>query len=236
MKTLGQEIGVGERQAQKLVAELEGKGLIRRISRFVKGAQTSNAFEFLWHEVLEGANDSSGGRVNDSSGEGVNPGSPKESQDEESQDEESQNIDLDSPTRNRKKRDSRREVGDVRGRTEFYPQLSEALANYMTTADDKDRIFPSERQVADVMDAAAGASVEDVLQCLHYLRYERRLGPGTKHGPRYFAWFKTVVGDYFQQKSNREVVFAMPHRADQRGSRLPNSEFEFLTDAIEIPK
>jgi len=33
-KTLGEEIGVGERQAQKEVSELERKKLIRRVSRF----------------------------------------------------------------------------------------------------------------------------------------------------------------------------------------------------------
>lgn len=64
MKTLGAEIGVGERQAQKYVAELEQAILIRRVSRFARRAQTSNAFEFLWHELIVRG-------VNDRSGEGV---------------------------------------------------------------------------------------------------------------------------------------------------------------------
>jgi hypothetical protein len=90
MKTLGQEIGVGERQAQKYVAELERHGLLRRVSRYVGGAQTSNGFEFLWHELFEeGVNDRSGGRANDQSGEGVIDRSPKENQSEESHIEES---------------------------------------------------------------------------------------------------------------------------------------------------
>jgi len=89
METLGQEIGVGERQAQKYVVELERNNLVRRISRYLRRAQTSNGFEFLWHELFEeGVNDRSGGRVNDCSGERVSDRSPKESQSEESQIEE----------------------------------------------------------------------------------------------------------------------------------------------------
>src|SRR5262249_15404111 len=85
VKTLGAEIGVGERQAQKYIAELERTALIRRVSRFAEGAQTSNAFEFLWHELfVKGVNDRSGEGVNDNSPLGVNDRSPKESQIEES--------------------------------------------------------------------------------------------------------------------------------------------------------
>src|SRR5258708_6769720 len=52
-KTVGRQIGVGARQAQKYIAELERHGLLRRICRFNGRAQTSNAFEFLWHELFE---------------------------------------------------------------------------------------------------------------------------------------------------------------------------------------
>src|SRR5215468_3890854 len=56
--TLAAEIGVGLRMAQRYLAELERVNLIRRISRFVKGGQTSNAYEFLWHPLFEqGVND-----------------------------------------------------------------------------------------------------------------------------------------------------------------------------------
>lgn len=107
VKTLGAEIGVGERQAQKYIAELERTALIRRVSRFADGAQTSNAFEFLWHELfLSGVNDRSGEGVNDSSPGGVTDRSPKESQIQESHREENK-TDLDYPVANRKKRDTR---------------------------------------------------------------------------------------------------------------------------------
>ena len=71
MKTLAGEIGVGERQVQKYVAELEQNELIRRVSRFKGRGQTSNAFEFLWHALFErGVNNRSPGGVNDCSGRG----------------------------------------------------------------------------------------------------------------------------------------------------------------------
>jgi hypothetical protein len=65
-------------------------------------------------------------------------------------------------------------------------------------------IYPKDRQVVDVLDAAEGATEEEVIQCLQYLYNERGLKPGTLHGPRSFAWFKTVVGDYFTKKRERE--------------------------------
>jgi hypothetical protein len=67
--TLASEIGVGLRQAQKYLAELERLCLIRRITRFAEKGQTSNSFQFLWHPVFASG-------VNDSSGEGVNDSSP----------------------------------------------------------------------------------------------------------------------------------------------------------------
>jgi hypothetical protein len=83
---LAAEIGIGARQAQKYLAELEKAKLIRRRTRFSDRAQASNAFEFLWHPLFqERVNDPSGEGVNDPSPGGVNDSSPKESQIEESQ-------------------------------------------------------------------------------------------------------------------------------------------------------
>jgi hypothetical protein len=67
----------------------------------------------------------------------------------------------------------------------------------MTTPDDRERMSPPERLVVDVMDAACGATEEEVIECLRYLKEERGLRPGTEHGPRTFAWFKSVVADHF---------------------------------------
>lgn len=47
-----------------------------------------------------------------------------------------------------------------------YSRLREALADYMITADDPERVYPPDRLVVDVMDAATGATEEQVIRCL----------------------------------------------------------------------
>ena len=69
MKTLAVEIGAGTRQTRRYIAELERFRLIRRRDRFANRAQTSNAFEFLWHELFAMG-------VTDSTGEGLSDPSP----------------------------------------------------------------------------------------------------------------------------------------------------------------
>jgi hypothetical protein len=93
-------------------------------------------------------------------------------------------------------------------------------------------IFFSILLVVDVMDAAAGGTEEEVIRCLHYLRHERGLLPGSRNGPRRFSWFKTVVADYFQQKRIRETMFS-PTPVNDTG-RLSKEEFDSMTEAIEI--
>jgi len=235
---LAGEIGVGKRQAQKYLAELEREKLIRRRSRFAGPGQTSNDIEFLWHSLFEaGVNDRSGEGVNDSSPGGVNDRSPKESQIQESHPEESHNGDLDYPPTNRKNRDSRLDVASLRVGCRQYPQLREALADYMTIEGEAEHPYPSDRHVVDVVDAAEGATEEDVIQCLGHLYRERGLRPGTKHGPRHFSWFKTVVADYFLQKRDRDLVVNRgTHGAWEKGTitGLSRADFDSMTDAIEI--
>jgi hypothetical protein len=116
-------------------------------------------------------------------------------------------------------------------------QLREALADYMTTPDDAEPVYPPDRLVVDVMDAAGGATEEEVIQCLRYLKDERGLRPGTRLGPRRFAWFKSAVPDYFRQKRNREMVYAPPEVDwDRRNGQSPSrEELDSMTDAIEVP-
>jgi len=80
----------------------------------------------------------------------------------------------------------------------------------------------------DVMDAAAGASEDEVLRCLTYLREERRLLPGTRTGPRTFSWFPTVVGDYFGKRRARDGILDPP------ASQLPMDarEFDRMSEAF----
>lgn len=238
MKTLGKEIGVGERQAQKYVAELEREKLIRRVKRFSGRGQTSNEFEFLWHAIFEPdaqgrsgerANDCSRDGVNDDSGEGANDCSPKESPVEEGQIEE-KNTDLDYLPTNRQNRDSQVDSGGCASTCKKYTRLREALADYVVTPEDPERVYPSDRQVVDVMDAAGGATEDETIRCLRYLRDDRRLLLGTKHGPRRFGWFKTVVGDYFQQKREREFVYSPPAVSDT--TRLSGTDIAAMTDAL----
>jgi len=67
--TLASEIGVGERQAQRYLAELEEASLIRRIQRYSSDSgQRSNAIRFLWHPLFEGACESPGGDGSDTGG------------------------------------------------------------------------------------------------------------------------------------------------------------------------
>jgi hypothetical protein len=236
--TLGSEIGVGQRQAQKYLAELERAKLIRRGCRFSDRGQMSNAFEFLWHWLFEeGANDRSGEGVNDDSSPGVNDRSPKESQDEESHSQESHDErDLDCPPTNRKKRDSQVAAGFDTARPKPYQRLGQVLADYMMAGEDDERVYPSDRLLVDVVDAAGGATEQEVIQCITYLYNERRLRPGTKHGPRHFSWFKTVVADYFLQIRNRQCVFDPAHPGHtNHGSRcgLSETEFDEMTSAIE---
>jgi hypothetical protein len=96
--------------------------------------------------------------------------------------------------------------------------------------DDEERIYPTDRAVVDVIDAAGGATEDAVLECLRYLREKRGLRPGRKNGPRHFAWFKTVVADYFTQKRDRDLVTG-------NGTSYPpgwaGDQFDAITGALE---
>ena len=107
----------------------------------------------------------------------------------------------------------------------------------MMPAEDEERVYPSDRQVVDVMDAAKGATEPEVIQCLRYLYNERGLRPGTKHGPRHFSWFKTVVADYFLQRRDREFVANPPLSStgkDCGRAGLSQADFDAMTAAFQI--
>jgi len=101
VETLATEIALSARQAQRYLAELEREHLVRRITRYCGRAQTSNGFEFLWHEMFQDRPVDRGGAgvtaevtavaphgVTDSSPHPVTDPSPKESHIEESHFEE----------------------------------------------------------------------------------------------------------------------------------------------------
>ena len=229
---LAAEIGMSTRQTQNYLAELERHKLIRRVCRFAGRAQTSNAFQFLWHVLLEeGVKKAAPEGVQDSAPEGVQDLAPKESQIEESHREETD--DLDYPATNRKKHDSRPDLASPPARCKQYPHLRDMLAQYMMSGPDDEKRYPNHRQVVDIMDAAAGATEDAVLKCLSYLYNERKLRPGTRNGPRHFSWFVTVVGDYFRQRLAREEI-ADPHAGSAARARneLKATDFDRMTEAF----
>jgi hypothetical protein len=231
VKKLGAEIGVGKRQAQKYLAELEDAKLIRRIHRFTAGSQTSSAFEFLWHELFEaGMNDGSLEGVNNYSCRGANDHAPKESQiSEESQFKESKKDSDCSPTG--------ASDGAPFSLCKQYPLVRECLARYMQVPGGE-KEYPSDRMVVEILEAAGTYEEEEVVAALDYLYSKRGLKPFTKNGPRSFAWFKTVLQDHFTKKRDRESA-ANPtgfHEWEQRNeTRFSREQREAITDAIELP-
>jgi hypothetical protein len=85
------------------------------------------------------------------------------------------------------------------------------------------------------MDAARGASEEEVIRCFRYFHSERGLRPGTRNGPRSFAWFPTAVQDYFSKREEREQI-ANPSGfdgwEDRNEVRLNRERFEEFTDSF----
>jgi hypothetical protein len=221
------------RAANAEVSPRAGKEkLIRRVSRFAGRAQTSNTFEFLWHEIFQrGVNERSGAGVNDDSPRGVHDRSHKESQIKESQLEESQHSGL--RLSGYESRKTRFATGVAAARCKQYPELREALADYMQSGGEE-RVYPRGRHVVDVMDAAEDATEQEVIDCLRYLRDERGLKPGTRSGPRHFSWFPTVVGDYFQRKRERQAVGDPAAHNGSYGGGLSEAVFNSMTAAIEI--
>jgi len=241
--TLASEIGMSVRQTQNYLAELERHNLIRRVRRFAGSAQTSNTVQFLWHQLLENGVKTAAevvelpapAGVKNPAPEGVKNLAPKVNQIEESQVKET-NGDRDYPPANRKKRDSRADVMVASAGCRQYPRLREMLAKYMMSCPDDENIYPSNRQVVDVIDAAGGGTGAGVMDCLAYLFNERGLRPGTRNGPRMFSWFPTVVEDYFSRKRAREQV-ADPIgnvRSERNEARLSQTQLDSMTQAIEI--
>jgi hypothetical protein len=256
METLGEEIGVGERQAQKYVAELERRRLMRRVSRYIGRAQTSNGFEFLWHELLqEGVNDRSGGRVNDSSGEGVSDRSPKESQSEESQVEEkttNKRISGDASQKTRSAASSpvrlSKESETRTSKTDRIPQTSTDPNS--TTDDDpvkgwtpeelvtvRNRIVrywgrePEEGLEVSIMLRARGASAAAVCDLFDRKFTNKKLRVGGKWAPKHQNWFLTLTENEFTPGHLAEPP--SPARSDQQ--QIEAEVLKRGIEAIELP-
>jgi hypothetical protein len=218
---------VGARQGQKYLAELEQAGLIRRVSRFTQRAQTSNTFEFLWHELfVRGANDCSGEGVNDNSPRGVNDRSPKESHLEESHSEEGLRLSAHESQK------TRFAPGLMPSRCKQHPSLKQALADYMREGKSAAYGDPSDREVVDILDAAQPATEQEVVECLRYLYEERGLRPGTRNGPRHYSWFQPVIAEYFQNKRDRRLPAPAETAGYGNHGGLSQSDFDAMTEVL----
>ena len=236
MQALGDRLGVSSRQARAYIAALEKKQLIRRKKRYDNLGQISNEFEFLWHNLVSGSlKKSSAGPRKDRAVSPRNDSSAEDSQTKESHSEE-RNADLDCLPLNPKTGES-----SSRNQSESvcrqYPRVRECLARYMRVPGEE-KEYPTDRTIVEIMDAAGTHDEHEVNAALNYLYFERGLKPFSKNGPRSFAWFKTVLQDFFQKRRDREAA-ANPvgyYEWQERNEfRLAKAEFDAMTDAIEIP-
>jgi len=201
-KTLAYELGVSGRHVRKLLTEL-------RKAMLLTWKQTRSSCSFTVHsfDVLAASdrNESSALDRNSGSNEGGTAVPTKRCLSKEASVKDVK-ADTDCLPTNRKNRDSFAEGGLPASQCEHYPDVKEAVARYMAEVPDHpaNEDYPTDRKVLEIMDAAGGATEADVVLCMEHLFNERGLRPGTKHGPRSFAWFPAVVKDHFDKKRARE--------------------------------
>ena len=149
----------------------------------------------------------------------------------------SSKADIDYAPTNHQNRDSSVRIDSAPSSIKEYSGLRNALHRYFQEPGQED-LQPTGRLVADVMDAAGGASEADVIAYLEYLYEARGLKPGTKNGPRHWSWFKTVVQDYFARKREREEnsnPCGHTAWADRNEARSDRETFDRMVEAIELP-
>jgi len=220
--TLACEIGIGERQTQRYLTELEKQQLIRRLARFLESGQTSNGFVFLWHPIFtRAATKMTPEGVTHWSPEGVTNASPKESQSEESQIEERTTNKRTSGHASRKTRsDASASVSSLQGPENETPKADArppafsdpnpwAIETPMKgwtkgeLTQVRNRIIafwgrePEEGFEDSVMLRARGASAADVCDLLDRKFANKKLRVGGKWAPKHQNWFLTLVENEF---------------------------------------
>jgi hypothetical protein len=107
----------------------------------------------------------------------------------------------------------------------------------MTADGQTDAEPPSEHLVRKLMAACEQADPHvteaDVIAIIDRLYSTRSLRPKTKHGPRTYSWFVTVVPDQLRESREREKS-AHPERflPSVPEPRLPPDTFEELTNVL----
>jgi len=211
-------------------------GFIEAVKRFHKNRQTTNLYRVIWkpgqqHARRKGPSGGGGSILPTEKNPLCTYGTDK--------------TDLDCPTTNRKDRDSS-PVGSLpKSKCQQFHKVREMLAQYMTYQDGP-KEYPTDRQVVDIMEAAGTSDEREVIESLKHLYNVRGLRPGTRNGPRSFAWFKTVHQDLASKRTEREEAAnptgydAWEGRNDSAEARryagLSKIEFDKMTDAIEIPQ
>jgi hypothetical protein len=212
-RQLDRGTGLSRRAAQQALDGLKGHGLLSEIVETGK----ANEYGLNWQAILQHSQKST---IAESSPPTSAKNTPVPAQEMRPQPsvqisvvQPSVKKELDCATENRKRRDSssRSSSSDCSpsvqkppSKCTRYPKLKSMLARYMDIHGGT--VHPSDRTVVEVMDAAGGATEEEVGKCLEYLYNERGLRPGTENGPRRFAWFVTVVADYFDKRRRRAEV------------------------------
>lgn len=94
-----------------------------------------------------------------------------------------------------------------------YPQLKDTLSRYMSPNPKKPSTAyaPTDRQIVDIVHAAAGEDESKICELLVYLYNERGLRPGTENGPKHAGWFKAVVQNYFEDRHDRDDARPIGH-------------------------
>ncbi len=223
VETLAAEIALSARQAQRYLAELEREHLVRRITRYCGRAQTSNGFEFLWHEMFqerlldragEGVTTVAPHRVTDPSPHPVTDPSPKESQIEESH--------LKEKHRQADSRHASPKTGEGsrrRGNHNQDPGLRSAAPARIAGEEAKPKPTWTDSDVTDVSNRLAAfmdgeqppasllswiiqlteqykLSADDIHRALN-AAWNRNARPGRKNRPHFWKWFYEVLRNAF---------------------------------------
>jgi len=206
VETLAAEIGVGDRQVQRYLAELEREHLVRRITRYRGRAQTSNGFEFLWHEMFqdqpadrigEGVTNVAPHPVTDSSPHPVTDPSPKESQIEEGHLEEEQRQ---ADSRHASPKTCEGSRGCIVSGGNPKPIWTDSdvtnvgnwLAAFMDGEQPPTKLLSWIMQFAEQHKLSAG----DIHQALNRV-WNRNARPGRKNRPKCWNWFYEVLRTAF---------------------------------------
>jgi hypothetical protein len=77
------------------------------------------------------------------------------------------------------------------------------LAEYLNLPTDDEQVLPTDNQVVGIVEASGWKEEDEIIAVLNHLYHDRGLKPGTRNGPRHYAWFETVIQDYFDQRDRR---------------------------------